>query len=82
MNSDIIPQGPSELITGPATIDRLVLVCEATDACVVDNVVTQFPAAPPNSAAVDAATLPVNGRLYNLKSLTLTSGTLFVVYRY
>lgn len=82
MNSEIIFQGPAELITGPATIDRPVLAGRAIDVCVIADVVPMFPASPANTAAVTGASLPANGRIENIRSLTLTSGTMQVTYRY
>lgn len=82
MNSNIIPQGPSELIIGPSVGIDNILVCEAMDASVVENVVFISPRTPPDMGTTNTTPMAPNGRLYNVKSLDLVSGTLFVVYRH
>lgn len=82
MNSFIIPQGPTERVTGPATINRPVLLAEAVDGCLINDIVDTFPATPPNAAQTTTAIgIVATGKLYNIKSMTLMSGTLNLIYR-
>lgn len=83
MNSDIIAQGPTEMITGPATIGRKVLRATALTTCAITSLQFEYPATPANADAESAlATFPALGLLENVKSFTLTSGTMLVVYRF
>lgn len=81
-NSDIVPQGPAEVIAGPATIARPVLQLTALTDLPVTAIVPLFPATPANGAAVSATTVPARSKLTNLKSISITSGTAEVIYRY
>jgi hypothetical protein len=80
MNSDIIPQGPSELV-GVGSITREALFIKATAALTLTNVVFSFPATPANAAAATGCALPAGDALYNVKSCTIGAGAAYVVYR-
>ena len=75
-----IPIGPQELV-GAGSIAREILTLEAIGAVSLSNIVFMFPAAPANGAAVSSCSLAAMGRLYNIKSCTIVSGIIAVVYR-
>jgi hypothetical protein len=81
MNSDIIPQGPAELV-GPGTITRDVLVLKATNAVTLTGVSFLHPATPANAAAVTGCSLATGDALYNLAGCTITVGVAYVIYRH
>lgn len=78
MNKQIIPTGPTEVITN-GTVTANILIIEAITDLVITNLVFINPKQPAN-AGVDAAfTLPAGGHLFYVESLTFT-GTAQVVY--
>ena len=82
MNSDIIPQGPSELVGAGALIrDALLIKSTGAASTVLTSIVFDFVAAPANAAAVTGCTLTTGDALYNVKTCTIGSGVAYVIYR-
>ena len=79
MNSDIIPQGPTETIVDGTVTREALLVYAETD-LVITDLLYQFQADPPHANAVDAFTLAAGRYLPGVKSLTFT-GTATIIYR-
>lgn len=80
MNSDIIPQGPSEILDTGAVVDRLTLAVYPIGPAALTAIVFIHPATPPNAAAIAACDMPQNG-LFNLRSFTVANGPVVVIYR-
>ncbi len=78
MNSNIIPQGPTECILD-GTVTKNILVFRAVTDCSVTAMAFQFPAQPANPAAMTAVVLPAGTELYYLESITW-EGTAHVIY--
>lgn len=80
MNNQIIPQGPREILTGPATLTKNALVVRALSDCTMDNITYIYPAAPANPAAVDSLILLGGASLEYVKTATISAGNAEVVY--
>lgn len=81
MNSNILPQGPSELLTDTAVITREILVATAFSDVAFTGLTFCFPATPANADVITAGTLPKGAMLCNVASMTVTTGQLYVIYR-
>jgi hypothetical protein len=81
MNSGIIPQGPSEVVTDTAVITREILVATALTDVAFTGLSFTFPATPANADVIAASTLPAGSQLFNVAGITVTTGQLYVVYR-
>lgn len=79
MNSDIIPQGPRELVTGPANIANALEINAVTDIAIT-ALLFQFPKTPANAAKVTAGTIKAQSKLNYVKSVTISTGTAEVVF--
>lgn len=81
MNSYIIPQGPSEVVTDTAVIEREVLTAVALSDVAFTGLVFKFPATPANADKIVAGTLPKGVSFHNITNITVTTGQLYVIYR-
>lgn len=80
MNSNIIPAGVTEVVTGNNVVASACLFVLALADTDLTAVVMQFPATFPNPGATNAFTLKAGSYLFNVKSFGYT-GTLQLVYR-
>jgi len=77
MNSDIVPQGPTETVTN-GTVDRNALMVFAETALVISEITYEFPASPANAGAVTAFTLPVGRVLCRVDRMVFTGTATFI----
>lgn len=82
MNSDIIPQGPSEILGAGSIVTRdALLVQKAGSVATLTGIAFCFPATPANAGVVTAADL-ASGPLYNVTAFTVATGSVYVIYRH
>lgn len=80
MNSNIIPQGPREIVSGAHDIANALEITAHTDAT-ISALVFIFPKTPANAGAVDTFTLKAGGKLHYVKSCHITTANVVeVVY--
>lgn len=80
MNLDIIPLGEAEIITSTGVIARRALMIAPVGAtAVLDDIVFEFPPTDANAGVVDTATIA--RAIYNVKSCTVTTGPVYVIYK-
>lgn len=80
MNLDIIPLGETELIASTGVIARRMLMIAPVGAtAVLADVVFEHPPTVPNDDVATGATIA--RALYNVKSCTVTTGPVYVIYK-
>lgn len=80
MNLDIIPLGEAELIASTGVIARRMLMIAPVGAtAVLADIVFEHPPIDANADAVTGATIA--RALYNIKSCTVTTGPVYVIYK-
>lgn len=80
MNLDIIPLGEAELIASAGVIARRMLMIAPVGAtAVLADVVFEFPPETANAGAATGGTIA--RALYNVKSCTVTTGPVYVIYK-
>lgn len=78
MNNQIIPTGPTEVLTD-GDISKNVMVFEALTDCVITNLVFIQPPSPASGNITDSLTLKQGSHLFRIASLSFT-GLANVIY--
>jgi hypothetical protein len=80
MNSNIIPVGPSEIVTGAAAVTRECMLVSAEEDCVLTNVQFVHKPATAHVQATTSMTLKAGRWLAFVRSFDMTSGTVTLIY--
>jgi len=82
MNNQILVQGRRELIVASSAVIVGALCIRALTAVPFTGLAYQFPSTPANADAATAGTLPAGMQLEYVDEVTLTSGTVEVIYQF